>query len=48
MIDKSEESVSKIWDGVKSRANTKIREGQSINDIRTSTHIYKQTNIPDF
>ncbi len=33
---------SEVWDGVEHRANTKIWEGQSTNDIHTSIHIYKQ------
>ncbi len=38
MIDSQRILFSEIWDWVKYRANTKIREGQSTNDISTSTH----------
>ena len=38
----------KFGTGVDHRTNTKTPGSKYKNDIRTSKHIYKQTNIPDF
>ncbi len=48
LIDKPEDSVSEFWDGVDHRTNTKTRGSKYKNALRTSKHIYKPTNIPDF
>ena len=42
MIANQRIPFSEVLDGLEYPAKTKIWEGQSTNDIRTSTHIYKQ------
>ena len=48
MIDNQRIRFSEVWDRVEHPANAKYVRVKVQNDIRTSKHTYKQTNIPDF
>ncbi len=48
LIDKWKILFSEVWDGVDHRTYTKTRGSKYKNALRTSKHIYKQINIPDF
>ncbi len=48
LIDKRRILFSEVWDGVDHRTYTKTRGSKYNNALRTSKHIYKQINIPNF